>query len=244
MSPALHQMNATLAIAFLRDRCDLSAATLKTLSEAVLQQKIGLSVLAKLGDGGLKELGCTQLVERARIIAACAHNRFAKAPRGAHGGPVVVRPKVGFSQLNGINTVAQTVDVRFFLDLYWIDPSLVNHDGDVPEGVWRPENLYIVNQNGALKSETHGDRPVLMDRNTGLLMWAIQFSGKLNNPMMLRKFPFDADCIEVHIHQAEESNRDEYLLRSFDEPCALCGLELTAARTWSRRALVEPPPCA
>jgi len=34
--------------------------------------------------------------------------------------------------------------------------------------------------------------------------------------MNLRAFPFDSDGIEVHIHQNEQSSRDEYLLRPFE----------------------------
>lgn len=35
-------------------------------------------------------------------------------------------------------------------------------------------------------------------------------------PVSLQDFPFDADGIELHIHQNEQSSRDEYLLRAYE----------------------------
>lgn len=33
-----------------------------------------------------------------------------------------------------------------------------------------------------------------------------------------RKFPFDRDSIEIHVHQAESSSRDEFIMRPFEDP--------------------------
>ena len=55
----------------------LSGGIDSALSAAVTEHGIGLKVLAKLGDGGLKELGggCASTVERARSTAAGAAQR-------------------------------------------------------------------------------------------------------------------------------------------------------------------------
>ena len=49
-----------------------------------------------------------------------------------------------------------------------------------------------------------------------LHLWLQEFCGLLKNPMSLRAFPFDTDFIEVFIHQAEASTRDDYIFRPFD----------------------------
>ena len=56
-----------------------------------------------------------------------------------------MRPKIGFTSLSAIDTVNQTVHVRFFLDLYWNDPRVVGATY-VPDGIWRPADCYIINQ--------------------------------------------------------------------------------------------------
>ena len=53
----------------------------------------------------------------------------------------------------------------------------------------------------------HDDRPTLIDSATGLLLWPVELVGALQNPMKLHAFPFDADVIEIHIHQNERSSR-------------------------------------
>ena len=83
---------------------------------------------------------------------------------------MVVRPKLGFTSLSQIDTVNQTVHVRFFLDLYWVDPRVVGATY-VPDGIWRPDRCYVQNQHGEMKVIEHGDRPVLVDSSKGLLLW-------------------------------------------------------------------------
>ena len=64
----------------------------------------------------------------------------------------------------------------------------------------------------------HDDKPTLMNKETGLLLWAVELSGQLQNPMDLHDFPFDADAIEVILHQNERSCRDEYVFRPYEDP--------------------------
>jgi hypothetical protein len=109
------------------------------------------------------------------------------------------------------------VDVRFFLELYWHDPSLINASGSsVPDGVWRPENVFVVNSFGPMRRSKPGvDTLSLIDSSSGLLLLSTEYFGKLYNPMALQTFPFDSDSIELHLHQAEDSSRDEYVFRPF-----------------------------
>jgi hypothetical protein len=83
------------------------------------------------------------------------------------GKPVEVQVRVGVSNLGNIDTVNQTVRsfsnvrlfvdsdasmqaaVKFFLDLYWHDSSLIGLDREsVPSYIWRPD-AYVFNGMGA-----------------------------------------------------------------------------------------------
>ena len=97
--------DAAMAIDFLTAMAPpLRPATLAALKSKLPQEPgISLSVLAQLGLDGLKELtGIDSIVERARILAAIGNpeTAFAPPPLGPHGEPVIVRPKIGFTQLS------------------------------------------------------------------------------------------------------------------------------------------------
>ena len=94
--------------------------------------------------------------------------------------------------------------MRFYLDLYWIDPRMIGQKR-VPEGIWRPADCYVINQHGEMSRILHDDRPTLIDSETGMLLWPVELVGEIQNPMRLQKFPFDADAIELHIHQVARS---------------------------------------
>ena len=84
----------------------------------------------------------------------------------------------------------------------------------ISDGLWRPADCYIGNQHGNMERIRHENRPVLIDKKTGLLLWPVEFVGLLSNPMALHKFPFDTDAIDILIHQNEASlGRDEYIFR-------------------------------
>lgn len=89
---------------------------------------------------------------------------LAPPPKGPNGEPVIVRPKIGFTNLNNIDTVGQTVFVRFFLDLYWVDARMVGAQY-VPENLWRPAECYIINQVEDMSVVAHADQPILVDAN-------------------------------------------------------------------------------
>ena len=208
----------------------LHPETMRLLEATLPKNHAGLSVIATLGDDGLKEVtGIESVIERARILSAIGTGDdpkrcFAPPPRGPNGEPVIVYPKIGFTNLSQVDTVNQTCHVRFYLDLYWHDPRMVGMS-KVPEGIWRPADCYIINQHGEMTRILHDDRPTLIDSSVGLLLWPVELVGEIQNPMKLHAFPFDADAIEIHIHQNERSSRDEYLLRPYkkdeDEKCAV-----------------------
>lgn len=75
--------------------------------------------------------------------------------------------------------------MRFFLDLYWNDRRVIGCS-HVPDGIWRPANCYVANQHGEMARILHNDTPVLMDSSTGLLLWAVELCGTLQNPMGLQ----------------------------------------------------------
>ena len=213
--------DAAMALDFLHAlRPPLLPATLERLEAVLPTSNVGLSVLAALKTKELGTLlGVSNVVELARIKTSLSHDaseRYAPPPLGPNGEPVVVRPKIGFTAMNQVDTVNQTVHVRFYLDLYWNDPRVAGL-GYVPDGVWRPADCYVINQHGEMDRIRHGDNPVLIDSTTGLLLWPVELVGELQNPMKLHAFPFDCDDISIHVHQNETSSRDDYLLRPFTD---------------------------
>jgi hypothetical protein len=76
----------------------------------------------------------------------------------------------------------------------------------------------IVNQHEALAVVRHGQRPVLVDAEKGLLLWPLELAGRLECPMpQLHAYPFDRAVVQLHIHQNENSSRDVYVFRPFDD---------------------------
>ena len=190
----------------------LSEASREALLNAISDEGCGISAITWLDLEGLKELGITSLLERAQILAAASnHSVMAPAPKPPGGGPLVVEVKIGFVALGQVDTVTQTAWARFFVDLYWHDPRLIGATS-VPDGTWFPKGIYIPNSAGDLCIDAY-EKPVMMDSATGKLLWAQEIQGQLVNRMDLSSFPFDHDAIEVFVHQAEDSNRDEYVLR-------------------------------
>lgn len=196
----------------------LQADTMEKLRSTLPASHVGLSTIAALGSEGLAEVaGISSAIERARIISAIGEPSrcYSPPPRGPNGEPVVVYSKVGFTCLSQVDTVTQTCHVRFYLDLYWHDPRMVGAS-KVPEGIWRPADCYVINQFDEMTRVLHEDRPTLIDSGSGMLLWPVELVGSVQNPMQLHEFPFDADVIELHIHQNEKSCRDEYVLRPYE----------------------------
>ena len=203
--------NGAMAFAFLAAlQPPIAEGQLASLRKTLIEGDISLSMLRAMGVEAIKDALLVDVITAARIISAIGDEPLkclAPPPLGHDGEPVVVRPKIGFTNLNNIDTVGQTVFARFFLDLYWHDPRLVGATY-VPENTWRPADCYLINQVEYMSVIAHADQPILIDSKRGLLLWPLEFCGQLVNPMDLHTFPFDRDSIELHVHQDPEYTRD------------------------------------
>ena len=105
----------------------LSSESMEKLKKLMFPNNMGLKLLAALGPEGLRELSGLSLIENARVISALGDLKscFAPPPLGPNGEPVVVRPKIGFTNFSQVDTVTQTLHCRFYLDLYWHDPRVI-----------------------------------------------------------------------------------------------------------------------
>lgn len=191
----------------------LSAATLKAMEEAVTKNSIPLPVLGDLGaDGIAAACKVADTLECARVARAISVSPM--APPSSSGGPVKIYVKMGFQDISCIDTVTQSLNARFFLDLYYYDPRLVGA-AFVPESTWRPLGIYLHNQVGDLTCHYPQPKPSFVNVDAdgrskdGKLMWPSLYHGTLRNPMDLRDFPFDRDHIQFHVHQAETASSHE-----------------------------------
>jgi len=201
----------------------IANATVERLGRVLVERQVSLSLIKSLSSEDLKAdpFLIMDPIDRARILSGVAGASCGPPPVEQLGGPVIVRPKIGFSRLGEIDTLTATASGRFFVDHYWRDPRMVGQSY-VPDGIWRPEGVYIANQYGSLEVMTHVDRPTIADadaqgRSTGgLLLWPTEYDGTLVNPMTLHAFPFDHDSLDIYIHQAEHASSEEYVFRGFD----------------------------
>lgn len=201
----------------------IADATIERLARVLVERQVSLSLIKSLTSEDLKAdpFLIMDPIDRARILSGVAGASCGPPPVEQLGGPAIVRPKIGFSRLGEIDTLTATASGRFFVDHYWRDPRMVGQSY-VPDGIWRPEGVYIANQYGTLDCMTHVDRPTIADADAqgcstgGLLLWPTEYDGTLVNPMTLHEFPFDHDSLDIYIHQAEHASSEEYVFRGFD----------------------------
>jgi hypothetical protein len=206
----LQRQSATeFACTFLA-RIGFAGETLERHCAVLRKHGAGISDLAQLGFKGLEQLGIASPIDRTRILDATVDKVIrADAPKRADGGPVQVRVKFGIALLCGINTVDQTCCIKLFIDLYWIDPSMIGADpGHIPSYVWRPDG-YVYNTIGNGEKSRHHEL-ILSDPSRGLLLCPLEFEVLLSNPMDLRAFPFDSDAVELIFIQSEDSSSDDW----------------------------------
>ena len=191
-------------------RIGFTGATLARYCALLREHGAGITDLPLLGFKGLQQLGFESPIDRTRILDATVDKVIrADSPKGEGGGPVQVHVKFGIALLSSINTVDQTCAIKLFIDLYWIDPSMIGADpGHIPSYVWRPDG-YISNAiGGGEKSRTH--ELILSQPARGLLLCPLEFECTLSNPMDLRAFPFDSDAVELNFLQSEDSSAEEW----------------------------------
>ena len=91
----------------------ISDETLMRLAIVLEEHSIGLPTLAAMGHRELMEepFKVGSVVDRARIMAAVnpSISPCAPPPTDALGGPVIIRPKVGFTNLSEVDTLTQTL---------------------------------------------------------------------------------------------------------------------------------------
>ena len=92
----------------------LQGSTLQSMRKALAANRLTLSTIRSMGHDELKgaPFDISSSCERALIITHLAKTPFAPAPNHLFGGPVIVRPKLGFTRLAEFDTVTNTVSVR------------------------------------------------------------------------------------------------------------------------------------
>ena len=112
------------------------------------------------------------------------------------GQPFWVDFRFGLSKVSAVDTVAGTAFIDIYVMFYWSDPRLASwpEGAELPPRLWGPK-LRLKNALGDLHE---GDFVfVLNDAATGRLKRGRNYSGTVDNPMDLLKFPFDMDKIEL-----------------------------------------------
>ena len=206
--------SVALAILYAMDP-PLSSSTMDSLETAIMRENVDLKVMAVLGHEGLRDVcQVDSFVERSRILALLqdSSSLMGPPPLGPNGEPVLVYQKIGLVSMQSIDTVEQTAWMRFFLDLYWVDPAFIGKT-QVPKGTWHPAGSFVSNQHGQMEQLMPAEKPILFDSKIGMLMWPVEIYGCVKNPLNLRTFPFDVDALELRITQAETCTRDEFVFR-------------------------------
>jgi hypothetical protein len=101
-------------------------------------------------------------------------------------------------RLASVDTVEGSATVAFYLVFYWTDTRLIdwpNRD-HLPPKLWTP---YVVWRNYLEKADDVFDNPNLSDPATGRVHMRQNIRGKLDNPMSLTSFPFDADSVSIKL---------------------------------------------
>lgn len=209
-----------MTAAYLKANAKLDPGKLAKMADVCVRENISLSTLAQLKRNDLESLFGLDTLDRARIVGLLEDKSALFAPSPADYQ--VVRAKIGITNLSEVNTVSQTCRVGCFLDLYWTDPRLKGLS-EVPEGTWRPMNIYLSNQQGTIPAQYHLQKPVFVDlvdgvSSKGTLLWPSYYEGILRNPMSLNNFPFDSDVMDIWVHQAEDQSSKEFVMRPFDDP--------------------------
>ncbi len=203
----------------------LTSATMDSLSSVLKEHRVNVTTLRKMGHNELsaEPFGISSSIERARILAAIECTPYAPPPNDLFGGPVIVRPKMGFTRLDSFDTVSATVEIRFFLDCYWTDPRIKGRSY-VPDGMWRPDGVLLINRCGEMEVLAHEEKPVIADvdpatglSRNGLLLWPAEYAGTISNPMSLKDFPYDFDSVVIKMQQSEDGSSADYVFRPYED---------------------------
>lgn len=119
---------------------------------------------------------------------------------GKHGctKPFYVDIRVIVDRLANVDTVEGSASVAFYLVFYWTDTRLIdwpNRD-HLPPKLWTP---FVVWRNYLERSDDVFENPNLSDPASGRVHMRQNIQGKLDNPMSLASFPFDADAVSIKL---------------------------------------------
>ena len=138
--------------------------------------------------------------------------------------PTEVLISFGCSYLDKIDTTASTAYVYVYINLEWNDQRLAKWPKGkaLPEDLWKP----VLEASNAVDTETKEYDVRFKDREHGTMVHGIQFKGTISNPMNLKEFPLDVDCVLLN-------------LVGFGMKCFANRMTLVPHPDKKRRALIE-----
>jgi hypothetical protein len=115
---------------------------------------------------------------------------------------------VDFARINGRE---ETFDIQGYLTASWTDPTLARKPDEPkaerrfpPETLWTPNFEFI---NAAEQVKIQNEAALIVD-DDGRITQRFRFVGKFSWPMDLRRFPFDAQALQIHIEPFEREVKD------------------------------------
>eukprot|EP01052_Picozoa_sp_SAG31_P004191 SAG31_NODE_172_length_21357_cov_7.616021_3_plen_295_part_00 len=106
---------------------------------------------------------------------------------------------VGFNlhSVSAVDTRSLSAFIRLEIRYYWTDQRLAGSDHSkmqrLPGGLWTPK----LDLRNAMEAEERQNMPELINRQSGRLKRTQWYQGTIENPMDLRKFPFDVDALAI-----------------------------------------------
>lgn len=127
---------------------------------------------------------------------------------GAGGGPTKVGITAWFADISKIDSAAQNFSASLLFLMRWNDPSLVHSGPEVKtyalDQVWHPRWI-IANGGGDLRNTLPETVDVTPD---GDVFYRQRLIGTFNQPLNLRRFPFDSEVFTVNLVVLGATPRD------------------------------------
>lgn len=131
--------------------------------------------------------------------------------------------KVCFVSIRSIDMINESMQCKFFVDLFWIDSSFVTSSSSsssstkknrvlgVDEVKWVPT---FTISNAVASSCVRTDHGIsLIDESTGMLMSATEFDAtfQIKFAETISSFPFDEHPLLLYLHQGETQDKDDFV---------------------------------
>ncbi len=118
---------------------------------------------------------------------------------GSDGGPTKVAVTAWFADISKIDSAAQSFSASLIIRLRWQDPSLAHPGPEVKtyalDQVWHPRWI-IANGGGDLRNTLPETVDVAPD---GGVVYRQRLIGTFNQPLNLRRFPFDSEVFTANL---------------------------------------------